>query len=305
VLAGFAETAVREQYVRPRITDEYTLDLRGCRHPVVERMLPPGKFIPNDIHLDEAARVIVLTGPNMAGKSTILRQVGLTAIMAQIGCFVAASEATIGATDRIFTRVGASDNLVGGQSTFMVEMSETSAILHGATARSLVLLDEIGRGTSTFDGVAIAWAVTEHLHDRTGCKTIFATHYHELTQLTETLQHAQNWNVAVKEVGDDIVFLYRLLAGGSDRSYGIHVGRLAGLPRAVVDRAWEILALLEAGHHVAGENVPPPPDATQLGLFMQEEHAVFQELRKLDPDTMTPIEALSRLADLKRRMEES
>jgi len=305
VLASFAETAVREQYVRPTITDDYTLDLCGCRHPVVERMLPPGKFIPNDVHLDEAGRVALLTGPNMAGKSTILRQVGLAAVMAQIGCFVPATSATIGVTDRIFTRVGASDNLVGGQSTFMVEMSETSAILHGATNRSLVLLDEIGRGTSTFDGVAIAWAVTEHLHDRTGCKTIFATHYHELTQLTETLQHARNWNVAVKEVGDDIVFLHRLLAGGSDRSYGIHVGRLAGLPREVVDRAWEILSLLEAGHHVAGESVPPPPDAAQLGLFKQDEHEVFRELRKLDPNTMTPIEALSRLAELKRRMEET
>jgi len=305
VLAAFAETAVREQFVRPTITNDYTLDLRGCRHPVVERMLPPGKFIPNDVHLDEAARVILLTGPNMAGKSTILRQVGLAAVLAQIGCFVPAREATMGVTDRIFTRVGASDNLVGGQSTFMVEMSETSAILHAATARSLVLLDEIGRGTSTFDGVAIAWAVTEHLHDGTGCKTIFATHYHELTQLTDTLQHARNWNVAVKEVGDDVVFLHRLIAGGSDRSYGIHVGRLAGLPREVVDRAWEILSLLEAGHHVAGKSVPPPPDATQLGLFMREEHAVFQELRKLDPNTLTPIEALSRLADLKRQMEES
>jgi DNA mismatch repair protein MutS len=293
VLAGFAETAVREQYVRPTITDDYTLDLRACRHPVVERMLPPGKFIPNDIHLDEAARVVLLTGPNMAGKSTILRQVGLAAVLAQIGCFVPAKSATMGVTDRIFTRVGASDNLVGGQSTFMVEMS------------SLVLLDEIGRGTSTFDGVAIAWAVTEHLHDRTGCKTIFATHYHELTQLTETLQHARNWNVAVKEVGDDIVFLHRLVAGGSDRSYGIHVGRLAGLPREVVNRAWEILSLLEAGHHVAGESLPPPPDSAQLGLFKQEEHVVFRELRELDPNTLTPIEALSRLAELKRRMEES
>jgi DNA mismatch repair protein MutS len=305
VLTAFAETAIREQYVRPTITDDFALDLRACRHPVVERMLPPGKFIPNDVHLDESARVILLTGPNMAGKSTILRQVGLAAVMAQIGCFVPARSATMGVSDRIFTRVGASDNLVGGQSTFMVEMSETSAILHSATNRSLVLLDEIGRGTSTFDGVAIAWAVTEHLHDGTGCKTIFATHYHELTQLTETLQHARNWNVAVKEVGDDIVFLHRLVAGGSDRSYGIHVGRLAGLPSEVVNRAWAILSLLEAGHHVAGESVPPPPDAAQLGLFRQEEHVVFQELRKLDPNTLTPIEALSRLAELKRQMEES
>ena len=305
VLAGFAETAVREQYVRPTITESFELDLQGCRHPVVERVLPPGKFIPNDIRLDNAARVMLLTGPNMAGKSTILRQIGLAVVMAQIGCFVPATAARIGVIDRIFTRVGASDNLGRGQSTFMVEMSETSAILHAATSRSLVLLDEIGRGTSTFDGVAIAWAVTEHLHDETGCKTVFATHYHELTQLTETLEHARNCNVAVKELGEDIVFLHRLLPGGSDRSYGIHVGRLAGLPHEVVARAREILSLLEAGHHVAGRSAPPPPDSAQLGLFKQEEHAVFQELRNLDPDTMTPIEALTRLADLKHRMEES
>ncbi len=304
VLAGFADLAVREQYVRPTINGDFALDLKGCRHPVVERTLPPGKFIPNDVYLDRSSRVMLLTGPNMAGKSTILRQIGLAVVMAQIGCFVPAKTATVGVVDRIFTRVGASDNLGRGQSTFMVEMSETSSILHNATSNSLVLLDEIGRGTSTFDGVAIAWAVTEHLHDSTGCKTVFATHYHELTQLTDTLQHAHNCNVAVKEVGEDIVFLHRLVPGGSDRSYGIHVGRLAGLPSDVVRRAWEILGLLEAGHQVAGESTPPPPDSSQLGLFTQDEHAVFQVLRNLDPETLTPIEALNRLAELKRRMEE-
>ena len=186
----------------------------------------------------------------------------------------------------------------------MVEMSESSAILHGATDRSLVLLDEIGRGTSTFDGVAIAWAVTEHLHDHIGCKTVFATHYHELTQLTETLQHARNCNVAVREVDDDIVFLYRLQPGGSDRSYGVQVARLAGLPREVVQRAWEILALLESGHHVAGQMAPKLPDAAQLTLFKPETHPALEELRRLDPNTMTPIEALGRLAELKRWTEE-
>jgi DNA mismatch repair protein MutS len=186
----------------------------------------------------------------------------------------------------------------------MVEMSETSAILHAATERSLVLLDEIGRGTSTFDGVAIAWAVTEHLHDQTGCKTVFATHYHELTQLTETLQHARNCNVLVKEAGDDIVFLHRLEPGGTDRSYGVHVARLAGLPHSVVHRAWEILALLESGHHVAGRTPPPPLDAAQLGLFATEEHPALQELRQMDPNSMTPIEALGHIADLKRMTEE-
>ena len=183
-------------------------------------------------------------------------------------------------------------------------MSETSSILHAATDRSLVLLDEIGRGTSTFDGVAIAWAVTEYLHDQAGCKTVFATHYHELTQLTETLQHARNFNVAVREVGDEIVFLHRLEPGGSDRSYGVHVARLAGLPHAVVTRAWEVLSLLESGHHVAGVTPPTPPDATQLGLFSTTEHPVLQELRQLDANAMTPLEALGRIADLKRMTEE-
>jgi DNA mismatch repair protein MutS len=304
VYAGLAETAVREKYARPTVSDDYGLELKGCRHPVVERMLPPGKFIANDVRLDDAGRVMLLTGPNMAGKSTILRQVGLAVVMAQMGSYVPAAAARIGVIDRVFTRVGASDSLGKGQSTFMVEMSETSSILHAATERSLVLLDEIGRGTSTFDGVAIAWAVTEHLHDRTGCKTVFATHYHELTQLTETLHHARNFNVLVREVGDEIVFLHRLEPGGTDRSYGVHVARLAGLPDEVVRRAREILVLLEAGHHVAGLNPPAPPDATQLGLFTPVDHPALQQLRQLDPNTMTPMEALGRIADLKRLMEE-
>jgi DNA mismatch repair protein MutS len=305
VLAGFAETAVRQRYSRPTMTDGMELTLDACRHPVVERMLPPGKFIPNDLALDQVSRVILLTGPNMAGKSTILRQAGLAVILAQAGCFVPAERAQLGVVDRVFTRVGASDSLGRGQSTFMVEMNETSAILHSASEHSLVLLDEIGRGTATFDGVAIAWAVTEHLHDRVGCKTIFATHYHELTQLTEELAHARNCNVAVRESGDDIVFLHRLEPGGADRSYGIHVGRLAGLPPAVVARAWEILALLEAGHHLAGESPPSRPDPGQLTLFHAEEHPVLEALRGLDPDRMTPLEALMHLAELRRRIEHS
>jgi DNA mismatch repair protein MutS len=305
VLSGIADVAVRERWVRPDITNDLTLDLKACRHPVVERTLPPGQFIPNDIRLDEAQRVVLLTGPNMAGKSTVLRQAGLAVILAQIGGFVPADAARIGVVDRVFTRVGASDALGRGQSTFMVEMHETSAILHGATARSLVLLDEIGRGTATYDGVAIAWAVTEHLHDRIGCKTIFATHYHELTQLTEELQHARNFNVTVRESGDDIVFLHRLEPGGADRSYGIHVGRLAGLPSGVVERAREILRLLEAGHHVAGASPPPQPDVAQLGLFEQTAHPVLTALRAMDLDGMTPLEALQRLAELRRHLEDS
>jgi len=305
VLASFAEVAVAERYVRPSMLDDAVLDLRASRHPVVERRLPAGKFISNDIRLDDGQRVLLLTGPNMAGKSTVLRQVGLAVVLAQAGSFVPADAAAIGVVDRVFTRVGASDNLGLGQSTFMVEMSETSAILHAATARSLVLLDEIGRGTATYDGVAIAWAVTEHLHDRVGCKTIFATHYHELTQLTEELAHARNFNVAVREDGHDVIFLYRLEPGGADRSYGIHVGRMAGLPAQVVARAESILAMLEAGHHVAGRKPPPPPDAAQLPLFEADDHPLLDELRALDPDRMTPLEALARLAELKRRAEDA
>ena len=302
VVAALAETATAERYVRPDIVDSTELDLRDCRHPVVERLLPAGKFIPNDIHLDDGERMLLVTGPNMAGKSTVLRQVGLTVLLAQMGSYVPAAAARIGVVDRIFTRVGASDDVGRGQSTFMVEMSETSAILHATTPRSLVLLDEIGRGTSTYDGVAIAWAVSEHLHDRVGCKTIFATHYHELTQLTEELQHARNANVAVRETGGDIVFLYRLMPGGADRSYGIQVGRLAGLPATVVRRAEEILGLLESGHHVAGAPPPASRDIGQLTLF--ENHPVLEELATLNPDQLTPLEALTRLVDLKRRAAE-
>src|SRR5690242_2513567 len=294
--AALADVAERERYVRPEVTSEFTLELEGSRHPVVERMMPREAFIPNDVTLDEGGRVALLTGPNMAGRSTLLRQVGLCVVLAQIGSFVPCRRARIGVVDRLFTRVGASDNLVRGQSTFMVEMSETSAILHAASGRSLVLLDEIGRGTSTYDGVAIAWAVTECLHNTIGCKTIFATHYHELTQLTEELEHVRNFNVAVREVGEEIVFLHRLEPGGADRSYGIHVGRLAGLPAPVVTRAWEVLKLLEAGHHVAKQRPPSPLDAAQLGLFASPPDPLLLELDGLDVNALSPLEALNQLA---------
>ncbi|HEX4600735.1 MAG TPA: DNA mismatch repair protein MutS [Gemmatimonadales bacterium] len=306
VWSALADLAQHERYVRPEVNAEFTIVLEGSRHPVVERMTARETFIPNDVQLDPAARVILLTGPNMAGKSTLLRQVGLCALLAQMGAFVPARRAVIGVVDRLFTRVGASDNLARGQSTFMVEMSETSAILHGATARSLVLLDEIGRGTSTYDGVAIAWAVTEFVHNAIGCKTIFATHYHELTQLTEALAHARNCNVAVREVGDEIVFLHRLEPGGADRSYGIHVARLAGLPAPVVERAWQVLKLLEAGHHVAHARAPEPPDAAQLALFGapgETPHPLVQELHRLDVNALSPLEALNRLAAWKHQLE--
>ena len=303
VWGALADLAHREGYARPIVDDGFVIELEGSRHPVVERMMPRETFIPNDVLLDESGRVILLTGPNMAGKSTLLRQIGLCVLLAQIGAFVPARRARIGVVDRLFTRVGASDNLVRGQSTFMVEMSETSAILHGASARSLVLLDEIGRGTSTYDGVAIAWAVTEFLHTAIGCKTIFATHYHELTQLTEELAHVRNFNVAVREVGDEVVFLHRLEPGGADRSYGIHVGRLAGLPAPVLARAGEVLRLLEAGHRVAQQPAPPPPDAQQLALFVPAApHPLLAEIEDLDVNALSPLEALNRLAAWKKQL---
>ena len=302
VLGSLAEVAARESYVRPVLTDDFTLEITAGRHPVVERMMAREKFIPNDIALSEDARMIILTGPNMAGKSTVLRQVGLIVLMAQIGSFVPATKARIGVVDRLFTRVGASDNLVRGQSTFMVEMSETSAILHTATRRSLVLLDEIGRGTSTYDGISIAWSVSEHLHNVVGCKTIFATHYHELTQLADNLVAVRNYNVQVREVGDQVLFLHRLQPGGADRSYGIEVGRLAGLPPTVINRAAELLRLLEAEQIVPRTGRAPtvPTDATdsQLALFGVMTHPVVQQLRNVEPNAMTPIQALEMLARL-------
>jgi DNA mismatch repair protein MutS len=306
VWSALGEAAVQHRYVRPEVDEGFELALRQSRHPVIERLIPREQFIPNDVRFAESERVLLVTGPNMAGKSTILRQIGLCAVLAQMGSFVPADSARIGVVDRLFTRVGASDNLARGQSTFMVEMSETSAILHNATARSLVLLDEIGRGTSTYDGVAIAWAVTEYLHDRVGCKTMFATHYHELMQLPERLEHARNLNVAVRESGDAVVFLHRLEAGGTDRSYGIHVAGLAGLPGGVVGRAKEILATLEGEHRMVPGPPPAPADPGQLTLFSGDSgpHPLVEEIRGLDLDSMTPLEALNWLAELQRRAEE-
>jgi len=305
VLASLAEVAERERYVRPELTEGFTLEIAAGRHPVVERMMAREKFIPNDVTLTDDARMIILTGPNMAGKSTILRQIGLIALMAQMGSFVPAARARVGIADRVFTRVGASDNLVRGQSTFMVEMSETSAILHTATARSLVLLDEIGRGTSTYDGVSIAWAVSEHLHDVIGCKTVFATHYHELTQLADELVAVRNYNVAVREAGDEVLFLHQLRPGGADRSYGIEVGRLAGLPPSVLVRAREMLRLLEGGHLVPAVVAHvPASDAGQLALFANAPDPVVERLRSTDAERMTPVEALQLLDALAREARE-
>lgn len=322
--------------MRPELHDGFSMEIIAGRHPVVEGMMAREKFIPNDLVLTNEGRLIILTGPNMAGKSTILRQIGLIQLLAQTGSYVPATRAKLPVVDRLFTRVGASDNLVRGQSTFMVEMSETSAILHTATARSLVLLDEIGRGTSTYDGVSIAWSVSEHLHDAVACKTIFATHYHELTQLANELSCVRNMTVAVREVGEEVLFLHRLIEGGADRSYGIEVGRLAGLPASVITRAKEVLALLEGeGEQMAsrltadgftapksaarkgprmvrpGANSAPSP---QLGFFGDiggrdtsdpALAALKNRMSELDTDQMTPMQALTELAALKQSIRKS
>ncbi|KAB2882900.1 MAG: DNA mismatch repair protein MutS, partial [Kofleriaceae bacterium] len=269
------------------------------RHPVVEAALPAGTFVPNDAHLDAAsAQLLLVTGPNMAGKSTYMRQVAQIVLLAQLGSFVPARAATIGVCDRLFTRVGAADNLARGDSTFMVEMRETATILAGATRRSLVVLDEVGRGTSTFDGVSIAWAVAEYLHDAIGARTLFATHYHELVALAETRPRVRNLSAQVREHKGEVVFLRRIGPGAASRSYGIDVARLAGLPRSVIARARQILDKLEAGRGLQTASAqlsllataPPPPST----------HDVLRErLRAIDPDHMKPIEALTLLAELK------
>ncbi len=313
VLSTLAEVAEREGYVRPSISDGFALEIKGGRHPVVERMMAREKFIPNDVSLPEDARLVILTGPNMSGKSTYLRQIGLIVLMAQIGSFVPATSAKVGIVDRLFTRVGASDNLVRGQSTFMVEMSETSAILHVATVRSLVLLDEIGRGTSTYDGVSIAWSVSEHLHEVIRCKTVFATHYHELTQLADELVAGRNYSVEVRETDDQVLFMHRVIAGGADRSYGIEVGRLAGLPPAVLERARQILGNYEKDKQAHNDNPVTAVTSrskakggevtgqlSQLGLFGTH-HPLVDELAGMSPDSMTPLEALTHLNRLVTR----
>ena len=299
VYAALAEGASRHGYVRPRLDNGSVIDIKEGRHPVVELTMPAGTFVPNDAYLsNEDAQVMLLTGPNMAGKSTYIRQVALIVLMAQIGSFVPARSATIGLVDRVFTRVGLQDDLYTGQSTFMVEMVETASILHHATPRSLVVLDEIGRGTSTYDGLAIARATAEHIHTspRLGCKTLFATHYHELTELPQTLPRVRNFSVAAVESDGNVVFLHRIVPGGADRSYGINVAQLAGLPAPVVSRAWELLSELEGG-----EKRPARP--RQRPLFTLP-HPVVQELLGLDVSSMTPIEAINALYGLQKRAQE-
>ncbi len=310
-LAGFSQLAIENRYTRPDINDGTKLEIQEGRHPVVEKLLPYGEqFIPNDTHIDTANdQVLILTGPNMAGKSTFLRQVGLIVLLAQMGSFVPAKRTAIGVVDKIFTRVGASDNLAGGESTFLVEMNETANILNNATPRSLVLLDEIGRGTSTFDGLSIAWSVAEYLHNtaNVAAKSIFATHYHELTELALILPRVKNYNVVVKEWGEKVVFLRKIAEGACDHSYGIQVAKLAGLPETVIRRAQEILTNLEANELTAnklpklavGSNSGEKSNRGQLDIFEKQESVLRDALSKLDIEQMTPLDALMKLNDLR------
>ena len=319
VLASLSEVARKNHYVRPKITTDGAIDIKGGRHPVVERMIENEAFVPNDTVLDNRKkRISIITGPNMAGKSTYMRQTALIVLMAQIGSFVPAKSAKIGVVDRIFTRVGASDDLASGQSTFMVEMTEVANILRSATAKSLLILDEIGRGTSTFDGLSIAWAVIEYVADRKiiGAKTLFATHYHELTELEGKLDGVNNYCIAVKEKGDGIVFLRKIVKGGADKSYGIQVARLAGVPEAVLSRAQQLLGELSSADITAAiENIAGAPrvksksvhydevDLSQMSLFDTVSDAdVIKELSEMDLQTMTPIDALNELYRLQNKL---
>jgi len=312
VASSLAEVAQRADYVRPTVDDSLELDIADGRHPVVEKLAAAGSFVPNDVRLDAAespadktARLWLVTGPNMAGKSTLMRQTAIIVILAQMGSFVPASRARIGVVDRVLTRVGASDNLARGDSTFMVEMKETANVLRRATRRSLVVVDEIGRGTSTYDGLAIAWAVGEYLHDAIACRALFATHYHELTELAATRDGVDNWSVSAREHDGDIVFLHKLQRGSASRSYGVACARLAGLPEPVIARAKAILDGLERGATVSG-GVPSHPAALrpQLDLFaapgQDKPNPVIETLRALDVDRLTPLEALSLVARLQK-----
>jgi DNA mismatch repair protein MutS len=313
-LSALAEVAEKYRYVCPEISDDDIIEIRDGRHPVVEASLKKEGFVPNDTLLDlQENKLLVITGPNMAGKSTYIRQVALIVLMAQMGSFVPAARAKIGVADKIFTRIGASDSLVKGQSTFMVEMTETAQILKNATARSLVIIDEVGRGTSTFDGLSIAWAVAEYIHDlhQTGVRSLFATHYHQLTDLAATKTGAKNYNIAIKEWGDQIIFLRKIMEGGTSRSYGIEVARIAGVPQEVIKRAKEILHNLEKGEFdeigmpriargVAGAKVTNP----QLNLFVEKEDEVISDLRNIDISSLSPLEALNKLNELKNKIKD-
>ena len=308
-LLSLAKVAREYDYVKPEISDDGVIDVKNGRHPIVERMLGDETFVPNDVLLDtDADRMLIITGPNMAGKSTYMRQVAQIVVMAHIGSFVPADSAHVGLCDRVFTRIGASDDLAGGQSTFMVEMSETANILRNATAQSLILLDEIGRGTSTFDGLSIAWAVVEYILDKKkiGAKTLFATHYHELSELEGRFEGVKNYCITVKERGEDVIFLRKIQPGGADKSYGVHVARLAGIPASAVARAHEIQARLEVSdinQETISQNILEQKKKAnrQTDLFHLEQDVLMEELKNLDVLSITPMDALNTLFRLREK----
>jgi DNA mismatch repair protein MutS len=309
VLSGFAQLALEEQYQKPLIHEDYSLDIKSGRHPVIEKQLPEGEaYVANDLYLDrDEQQIIMITGPNMSGKSALLRQTAIIVLLAQMGCFVPATSAEIGIVDKIFTRVGASDNISMGESTFMVEMNETASILNNISERSLVLLDEIGRGTSTYDGVSIAWAITEYLHEHPSrAKSLFATHYHELNEMTHTFERIKNFNVSVKEYNNKILFLRKLKPGGSAHSFGIHVAKMAGMPQHVVHKAEKILKKLEETRATEDRSEllnKAAQEESQLSFFQLDDpllEDIKQEILGLDIDTLTPVEALMKLNEIKR-----
>jgi len=309
VTASLAQVAAENRYQRPAVSADGEMRIMAGRHPVIERLAEQesGRFIPNDLYLNNGSDLIaVITGPNMGGKSTYLRQAALIAILAQMGSFVPADSALVPLIDRVFTRIGASDNLSRGRSTFMVEMTETAVILNTASPRSLIVLDEIGRGTATYDGLALAWAVVEHIHSRTRAKTLFATHYHELTELAEQLEGVRNLRVSVKEAGDRIIFLRKVEPGRADRSYGIEVARLAGLPMTVIERAREVLQLHERSEHVVTEELAKPEEGPlQIQLFEPVGYGIAERIRALNLDELRPIEALQLLSELQKELKRS
>ena len=313
-LMGFAKVAEDNHYVRPVVDDSLELDIRQGRHPVIEQQLPVGeRFVPNDIYLDDdKQQIIIITGPNMAGKSALLRQTALIVLLAQVGCYVPAESAKIGLVDKIFTRVGASDNISLGESTFMVEMTEAANILNNVTERSLVLFDELGRGTSTYDGISIAWAIVEYLNQNAKGRprTLFATHYHELNEMERQLPAIRNYNVSVKEVGDKVIFLRKLVPGGSEHSFGIHVAEIAGMPKSIVRRAKVILKQLEADGASVGnadaaaiKHIGDDREGMQLSFFQLDDPVLSQirdEILGLDINNLTPVEALNKLNEIKK-----
>lgn len=308
-LCSFTQMAVENQYVQPEIDDTFELDIKNGRHPVIEKQLPVGTpYIANDVFLDrETQRLIMITGPNMSGKSAILRQTALIVLLAQMGSFVPADSVRMGIVDKIFTRVGASDNISMGESTFMVEMNETASILNNISDRSLVLLDEIGRGTSTYDGISIAWAIAEFLHEHPGrAKTLFATHYHELNEMTESMPRIQNFNVAVKELKDTVLFVRKLVKGGSAHSFGIHVAKMAGMPQLVISRAQKLLKKLEKNHSSdALQGIKAANDEMQMSFFNLDDpllEEIKEEILSLDINAITPVEALMKLNEIKRML---